>query len=271
MALTTISRSDLKRGTRTSRALRPAAESIAGRMSSAVSRKLDELHQRTIAAMKRSLRSDNAVSQSRIEINALMQEYEPIFNKLAKNQAKRMISEVNLNSEVTLRHALRDIMTVDVTATNARLEEVIKAGTEQAAGLIKRIPEQYLGQVQGAVMRSITTGRGMQDLLPFMVEKYEGQKKWAHHVALDQTHKAYQSMNRARLDKIGCEEFVWVHSSGSKQPRELHKKMNGQVYRFDDPPIIDEKSGERGFPGDAPFCGCTLRPRFNLKKLAGED
>jgi hypothetical protein len=30
-------------------------------------------------------------------------------------------------------------------------------------GLIKSIPTQYLGGVQGAVMRSITTGNGMQD------------------------------------------------------------------------------------------------------------
>lgn len=115
-------------------------------------------------------------------------------------------------------------------------------------------------------MRSITTGRGLQDLLPFMTEKYLGQKRWAQHVSLDQAHKAYQAITRTRVQALGCEEYEWVHSMGSKHPRELHKRMNGKTYRFDDPPVIDERTGQRGHPGDAIFCGCTMKPRFKLKK-----
>ena len=40
-------------------------------------------------------------------------------------------------------------------------------------GLIKSIPAQYLNGVQGAVMRSITTGNGMQDLVPYL-QKHKG-------------------------------------------------------------------------------------------------
>ena len=81
-------------------------------------------------------------------------------------------------------------------------------------------------------------------------------------IARDQTRKVYNSVNRARMQEMGMRKFEWVHSGGANEPRPLHVSYNGQVFDFDDPPIIDERTKERGFPGQAVNCGCVMRPVF---------
>ena len=68
--------------------------------------------------------------------------------------------------------------------------------------LIKSIPEQYFKDVTGSVMRSITTGNGLADLVP-EIKKYDGQtERRAKLLALDQTRKAYNSINKQRMQSL---------------------------------------------------------------------
>lgn len=212
------------------------------------------------------------VSQARIRLSQLSDTWQKRFNELAKKAVARMIHRIEKNAQVTLATSLQEVakhIEIDTRQSDARLQEIISASTQEAAQLIKRIPEQYLTAVQGAVMRSITTGNGMADLVPFLEEKYQGDIKWARHVAMDQTRKAYASISQHKLRKLGCESYIWVHSGGSRYPRKDHEEMDGNQYRWDDPPIIDERTGERGTPGQAIFCRCIAKPVFSFEE--GDD
>ena len=74
-------------------------------------------------------------------------------------------------------------------------------------------------------------------------------------------------MNRVRLQKLGVHKYMWHHSRGSLHPRKLHEKYDGQIFEFDNPPIIDEKTGERGGPGQLVNCHCFAAPVVTF----GED
>jgi SPP1 gp7 family putative phage head morphogenesis protein len=118
--------------------------------------------------------------------------------------------------------------------------------------------------VQGAVMRSITTGNGMQDLVPYL-QKHKGiTLRRARMIAQDQTKKSFSYLSKARMEASGVLQYEWLHTSGSRHPRKLHIAMNGHIYRYDDPPVIDEKTGERGIPGQAINCACRMRPILNF-------
>ena len=119
---------------------------------------------------------------------------------------------------------------------------------------------QYLGEVQGQVMRSITSGQGLKDLIPYLNTKYDQNIRHARNVAFDQTRKAYSNINAGRMQANGIKSYEWIHSGGGQHPRKLHQQMNGRVYRLDDPPVIDERTQERGIPGRAINCRCTMRP-----------
>lgn len=210
---------------------------------------------------------ENISVQARIRMNRLSERYQALFDRAAKRSTKRMIERTLKNSAVTVGMSVKDFsehLTIKAELINDRMREVIAASTTEAANLIKRIPEKYLGEVQGQVMRSITTGNGLQDLIPYLNKKYDQNIRHAKNVALDQTRKAYQSLSAAKMQAAGIRQFKWIHVGGSQSPRQDHIEMSGKIYDFDDLPVIDKKTGEKGLPGQAIFCRCQMRPVLNF-------
>jgi SPP1 gp7 family putative phage head morphogenesis protein len=207
-------------------------------------------------------------SQARILTNALIKKYTELFTSLSKPTAERFAAESDASSDIAVKSSIRhlsDELTLSTkTITSGPLNDILSATITENVALIKSIPAQYLGGVQGAVMRSITTGNGMQDLVPYL-QKHKGiTLRRARMIAQDQTKKTFSALSKARMEKIGVAEYEWLHTAGSRHPRKLHIAMNGNVYRYDDPPVIDEKTGERGIPGQAINCACRMRPILNF-------
>lgn len=203
--------------------------------------------------------------QARIALNALMDKYEPLFNRWAKKATKRMMDRTVKNSGITLGMSLRQMsaaVQLDATKITPALQEIVNASTTEAVSLIKLIPAKYLTNVQGAVSRSITSGNGMQDLVPYLEKQYQGNVRHARNVAIDQTRKSLNNVNAERMSAIGVKTYEWIHTSGAKEPRALHQALSGKVCSLDDPPYIGEMYGEPvyGKPGDLPMCRCRMRP-----------
>ena len=132
--------------------------------------------------------------------------------------------------------------------------------------LIKSIPSEYFRDIQQAVLSSIADGKGLADLTTFLEEQQGVQSRRAKNIAIDQTHKAYNGLNRGRMVQSGIKKFEWVHSGGGLHPRPLHlDQLNGKVFSFDKLPIIEEGTGERGIPGQAINCRCTMVPVIDFK------
>lgn len=207
----------------------------------------------------------SVASQSRILMNSLTTQFAALFAKKAVPLASRMVADADKVSTTALHSSLKQLsggMSLKTSLGSPALENVTKAAVAENVGLIKSIATEYLQKVQGAVMRSITTGNGIQDLVPAL-EQYEGQThRRARNIALDQTRKVYNSVNRERLTGLGLRKFKWIHSGGGAHPREDHVEMDGQIYGFapEELPVIDRRTGERGIPGQAPNCRCTMAP-----------
>jgi SPP1 gp7 family putative phage head morphogenesis protein len=203
----------------------------------------------------------NLASRARIVINALLTQYRPVFAREGKRAAERMVERTLKHSTTALGLSLREIgegLSIDTSVMNDRVKLIVAASTNEAAMLIRVLPQTVLGEVQGAVMRSITTGRGLADLVPFMTQQYGEAKRHARNVALDQTRKSFNSITAAKMDALGVQEFRWIHSGGGQHPRKQHQQWHGQVFRLDDLPV-DERFGPV-IPGQSVNCRCTLQP-----------
>lgn len=204
-------------------------------------------------------------SGSRILMNQLSAKFNALFARKAKGLATRMVKQIDKAATAGTHSSLQKLsggMSLRTSIVTPDMVDTFKAIVSENVGLIKSIAQTYLTQVQQAVARSIASGNGLQDLVPAL-EKYEGMThRRAHNIALDQTRKAYNNVARDKMQALGVESYMWNHSGGSNQPREDHIEMDGNVYRFDDPPVIDERTGERGIPGQAPNCRCTMTPIF---------
>lgn len=207
-------------------------------------------------------------SQARILCNALMNRFQKLFNDKAWPLAERMVSQQDAASKSSLAQSLKAMsggLTIKTDIFNRQLGDITKAAVAENVALIKSISTDYINQVQGSVMRSITSGQGLKDLIPAL-ENYEGvTHRRVKNIALDQTRKVYSAINRERMKAAGVKKFEWLHSGGSQKPRQLHIEMNGNIYEIDNPPIIDERTGERGLPGQAVNCRCRMLPVFEFE------
>lgn len=206
------------------------------------------------------VKDGSPAARAKLIINRLLKRYKKQFAGLAQSATDRMIAATIKHVDVTADMSLRAIgESFEIpNFWSDRLREIVAASTQEAAQLIKTIPEQFLAQVQGETMRAITSGRGMADLTPFLAEKYGQNLRKAKNVAIDQTRKAYSNLAAQRMQDAGVQEFIWKHSSGGHDPRKQHQGWSGQVFRYDNPPV-DVKFGPV-LPGIAIGCRCFQRP-----------
>lgn len=212
----------------------------------------------------------STASQARILTNALRNKFAALFAKIAAPTVETMVKRTTKDSAQKLGISLKEMsgqLTLKTDVFNGPLREVLTATVAENVALIKqRVVQPYMDKVQGAVMRSIQSGNGLADLKPEL-DKYGVQvKNWAKNVSLDQTRKAYNGINAQRMQALGVKEFEWVHSGGSNHPREYHRdELNGKIFSFDNLPHLDgPNKGEKGIPGQAPYCRCTMRPIFKF-------
>lgn len=228
-----------------------------------------QMHHETLAAVREFFPQGAAMDAAKdTGIKGLFDRLSNRFTRLFELQglpaAETMLQDANRNSIGTLGQSLKDIaegVTLRPDLAAEGIATVLQNGIAENVDLIRKIPETYLGEVKQAVNDSISGKAGAGDLLELLEKRYDENKRHAELVAMDQTRKAYTALNVVRMDAAGVKKFQWVHTSGSREPREWHAHtLNGNIYSLDDPPIIEPKTGERGLPGQLINCRCIMRP-----------
>ena len=197
----------------------------------------------------------------------------------ANRIARGMVSDTNKRSRSSMAGSLKELsggVTLNPSNLGGAIPEILQSSIAANVDLIVTISESYLSKVSDAVYRSIQSGRGLEDLIPFMRKQKGITKRHGRNVALDQTRKAFNSLNKARMENVGLSKFEWLHSGGGQRPRELHitpfpAGLNHGIFDIHDPPIIDEKTGERGLPAQAINCKCRMIPVLVFDEGVSEE
>lgn len=183
------------------------------------------------------------------------------FHHAAPQLARYFATAAHLRSDKVLMKILKDGgFTVRFKMTPI-MQDVLDATIEENVGLIRSIPQKYLGEVQGMVMRSVQAGRELGGLTRELQQQYGVSMRRAALIARDQNNKATAVMTRARQQEIGIDEAIWQHSHGGKEPRRTHLDNSGERYKVTegwyDP---DPKVRRRIWPGELINCRCVSRP-----------
>ncbi len=201
-------------------------------------------------------------SQARILTNALARRIRKRFSLKAKTIVDRMIAGADKASNSSLHTSLRDLsggLPLKTSAIPPSTKEILASSINENVSLIKSIADQYLADVQGAVMRAITSGNGLEDLIPYLNKQEDMTQRRAKNIALDQTRKVYNSLNKGRCAAAGVTQGEWVHSGGGLHPRERHLDFNGELFDLaKGAPIGPNNSYVH--PGEEPNCKCTFIP-----------
>jgi len=216
---------------------------------------------------------DDVSAAAEKTLNDLFKRVDTMTKKRAKKISEKMVDGVNRSSRASMVGSLKELsggVTLKTSALGGEIPNQLRAAVNVNVGLIRSVTEKYLSGISDAVYRSIMLGNGLEDLIPFLRDQAGMTQRHAKNVALDQTRKAYTSLNLERMANVGLTQFEWAHSGGGQRPREYHMDrwpagLNGGIFNVDDPPVIDKKTGEKGFPSQAIFCKCRMIPVLVLE------
>lgn len=260
------------------------------------------------AAQEHFAQDESLPSHAQRVLNTLRDTYQQLFDSVAPKIADDFVSEVDESNRLSMQQMLAgaamslggmggaavsvggSTLSVGifptVTLSGKRVNTILEAAVKENVSLIKSIPREYLGQIEKVVHRSMTTGRGANEIYEAAKEHLELSKSFKSHlkntaekvdrrakfIATDQTHKVSEGLTEGRMRNAGLDEFIWSHTAGSLKPRPYHLNvLNGKKYSLSDPPIIDPRTGERGLPGQLANCRCKKIPVFVQSDLEGYE
>jgi SPP1 gp7 family putative phage head morphogenesis protein len=194
-------------------------------------------------------------------IDQLTKQWQKKFKAASPKLAKWFLQKADKRSQAVLRQILRDAgMTVEFKMTPT-LRDVAAASVAENVQLIKSIPEKFLGDVQGSVMRSVTAGRDLAGLTRDLQKNFGVTYERAAFIARDQNNKATSAIQRARQIDLGINKGVWLHSHGGKEPRPTHVKNSGKQFDIDEGWFDnDPRVRRRIMPGELINCRCVWKP-----------
>lgn len=138
---------------------------------------------------------------------------------------------------------------------------------------IRSLAGQALVEVTRLLESAEATGMRVERLAELIAQRFDVASSKAELLARDQVLTLNAQVTRARMQSVGITEYFWT-TSNDERVRPGHALLDGKRFRFDDPPIVNPETGERGNPGDPILCRCTayaIIPEFEDDPPLGDS
>lgn len=171
----------------------------------------------------------------------------------------RKISDYNRRQ---LNEQFRAVIGIDLPASDTHLGEALDLFRTQNVDLITRMTQDQLGRIETLLTQHARSGSRVEQIRRELQEQQSLGRARAELIARDQVLKLNGQLTQLRQKEAGVEEYEW-NTSGDERVREFHRRLNGTVHRWDNPPVTDKK-GRRNHPGEDFQCRCVAIPIINL-------
>lgn len=190
---------------------------------------------------------DKLIQRLRLDLEQRIEsrEFSPQLRNIAKRVAEFNKSQFRRITEATLG--------VNITLQEPYLASRISSFEKQNLGLIKKLTEDQIGDIEGVAQRSVQSGRRIEDVTKSILGRVDVAESRAKLIARDQVQKLNSNLTQLRQEEAGVDRYVW-RTSRDERVRDSHKANGGKTFSWNDPP-----SGT-GHPGEDVNCRCYAEP-----------
>lgn len=146
---------------------------------------------------------------------------------------------------------------VDLSKVEPNLAPVMEHFRRENLDLITSMAKSKVERVK-AILDDAPNAR-VETIRDRLMEEHGVTKRQAALIARDQVLSLNAQVTQKRHEAAGVSRYIW-RTSGDGAVRPAHAKLNGKVFSYDDPPVVDPKSGRRENPGEDYQCRCTAEP-----------
>lgn len=198
--------------------------------------------------------------ESASAIKSLLDRYAETIRPWAESVAFRMVADVNARDHRAWMAAGRKTgQTLRTEIDKGPVGEIMRARLAEQVGLITSLPREAAERVHRLTLDRISNGERAASLADEILRSGDVTRARANTIARTETSRTATELTRARALAVGSTHFVW-RTVGDSDVRPDHKKLDGKVFRWDDPPVADHRTGAHALPGAIYNCRCYPAP-----------
>ena len=189
-------------------------------------------------------------------------------NKVRKNPLRVILNGLGKDAAMIISriNGFTYVQTQFDYYTGELYRTMMERWVEDNVALIKTIPQESLGRMRQIVLEGYRNGETTTAIVKQIQRTYSVDRRHAQLLARDQIAKLNGDITQQQQQDAGVVEYVWS-TSGDSRVRPSHAALNHKRFRWDDPPVVDEKTGRRCHPGKDYQCRCCALPVFNIKTV----
>lgn len=147
---------------------------------------------------------------------------------------------------------------VDLPDAEPALAPAFKRFRDENVDLIRSLAADKVARVR-EILTDAGAGTRVEEIARAVRESTDATRSRAALIARDQVLKLNSEVTQERHKAAGVESYVW-RTSRDERVREAHRALDGKTFRYDDPPVVDPRRGDRAHPGQHYQCRCIGEP-----------
>lgn len=162
--------------------------------------------------------------------------------------------DLNVNA---FKNAPQVEISIDDIELDERSKKIAQDYTYNLNYWVKKWEAKNIIKMREDVLKMVEEGARTPRIQEYFQKRWKVAEDKAHFLAVNESHLAGSVIKSTMYQELGSTKFKWGRSN-SKEKRKLHEEYYGEVFSFDDPPIIDEKLGIKGLPRAIWNCKCHM-------------
>ena len=149
-------------------------------------------------------------------------------------------------------------------------EQARRISTEWATNMqlwVSDFTKKEILELRENMQKTVFTGNRYGSAVKAIQDSYGVTLDKAKFLARQETNLLMAKYKQTRYQEAGVDYYKWGCVAGSKNHpvRPMHKVLEGKIFRWDSPPIVD-KLGNRKNPKQDYNCRCFARPMIGFKE-----
>lgn len=169
------------------------------------------------------------------------------------------INGIMKNLDVQLKRSVEPIGVIPADMTDYQIKEISKNYTNNLGYYIQKWTGSEIINLRQKLEPFILAGYRAESLEDMIAKEKNISQKKAKFLARQETKLLVAEYRKNRYKEMGVTRYRWS-AVMDERTRELHRELNGKIFSWDEPPIIDQHTGERGNPSEAYNCRCIAIP-----------
>lgn len=176
-------------------------------------------------------------------------------------------------------------LNIDEVVISKRAKKIAEDYTYNMDYWVKNWKAKEITVMRRDVLEMTQNGARTETIKKYFMTRWGIAERKAEFLARNESGIASSVLKATHYQDMGCTHFKWLRST-SKEKRELHleyaKETNNKygiggtnIFAFDNPPIIDERTGQRGLPQQIYNCSCGMvgikNPQYYINRQKIEN